>query len=60
MLPDDLQLVATVVGVVGIIVTIVATSRHNERVTERRLVRIETFLMLCCDKLDIPTDRIND
>ena len=58
-LPDNVQLIATVLGVVSIIITIVKTARHSEQVNEKRLVRIETFLMLCCKKLDIPIDQIN-
>lgn len=57
---DNIQLIATVLGIVSIIITILLTAKHSERVSEKRLVRIETFLMLCCNKLEIPIDEINN
>lgn len=62
----DSQTIYYTVGVVSIMLTIVATHRHAEReykkdvvMFEKRMARIETFIMLCCKKLDIPTHDIN-
>lgn len=63
----DLQYIYYGLGVISIIFTIVTSQRHTEKQNaltmakfEKRMVRIETFLMLCCKKLDIPTYDIND
>ena len=57
---QDIQFIYTLLGIVSIIITVIATAKHAEAKSESRLVRIETFLMQCCKKLDIPIDKINE
>lgn len=59
-MPAELQYVYYAAGVVSIIFTIITTQQHAEKKFEKRMVRIETFLMLCCRELKIPTHDINE
>ena len=43
----DLQFIYILVGIVSTIVTVILTAKHAEMKSEKRLVRIETFLMQC-------------
>ena len=56
----DLQFIYILVGIVSTIVTVILTAKHAEMKSEKRLVRIETFLMQCCHKLHIRTDNLNE
>ena len=57
---SDLQFIYILGGIVSTILTVIITAKHAEMRSERRLVRIETFLMQCCKKLDIPISHLNE
>lgn len=57
---QTLNLVATGVSVLALIIAIVKTSTDNERKLEKKLTRIETLLVIVCDKLKIPIDQLNN
>lgn len=64
---ENMQYIYYGMGVVSILFTIITTHRHSEQQYkktivefEKRMVRIETFVMMCCKKLDVPTHDINN
>ncbi len=58
-MPENMQYFYYAAGVISIIITIITTSSRAEKEFEKRMTRIETFLMLCCRELKIPFDDIN-
>ena len=56
---ENLQYIYYAPGVLSIIFTVVKTNQHSEQKFEKRMTRGETLLMMCCKKLDVPTDDIN-
>lgn len=56
---SELQFIYLFIMIAINIGTVMMSSVHAERKFEKRMVRIETFLMQCCERLGVPTKDIN-